>query len=72
MNQRQTELELALASGCGVPVRHINLRGKQALPLWDFTHTEELIVAGYEATCQEIEKWRPASKGPRWLRWGKG
>ncbi len=72
VNQRQTELELALAAGCGVPVRYINLRGKEALPLWDFTRSEELIVAGYEATCQEIETWKPAQKGSRWLPWGRG
>jgi NTE family protein len=70
-NQRQTELELALAAACDVPVHYINLRGKEAQPLWDFSRSEELIVAGYEATSKEIESWKPAHKSSRRLPWGR-
>jgi len=73
VNHRETEMELALAVGCGVPVRHIILRGKEVVPLWDFTHTEELIVTGYEITCEAIETWKSTQKKrPRLFPWARG
>ena len=64
VEQRQTELELALATARGVPVQHIVLRSDEPVPLWDFQHTDDLITCGYEITRlaiagrpQEREAW---------------
>jgi NTE family protein len=56
VEQRQQELELALAGARGIPITHIHLKSKDSIPLWDFQHTDELIAQGYEITRQEIEK----------------
>lgn len=54
IEQRQIDLELELAKARGVPVFHIRLMGSQVVPLWDFHHTDELIVRGYEITQQAL------------------
>jgi len=56
VEQRQQDLELALAEARGIPITHIHLRSKEVVPLWDFQHTDELIAEGYEIARQEIEK----------------
>jgi NTE family protein len=65
VEQRQADLELALAKARRIPVIYIRLKGKEPVPLWDFQHTDELIAQGYEIARQEIEKGftdRPWSK----------
>jgi hypothetical protein len=56
VEQRQQDLELALAEARGIPITHIHLQSKGSVPLWDFQHTDELIAQGYEITRQGIEK----------------
>ncbi|HEX7974310.1 MAG TPA: patatin-like phospholipase family protein, partial [Anaerolineales bacterium] len=65
VQQRQVEMELAMAYACRVPVRRISLVGRYPVPLWDFEHTDELIANGYTLTCQEIERWQ-AGRRPSW------
>ena len=48
--QRQLDLELALAAARRVPVHHLWLRFEHVVALWDFSHTEELMAAGYALT----------------------
>lgn len=52
--QRQVDLEIELAKAQGVPVFYLDLLGREAVPLWDFKHTEELIEQGYQLTQQAI------------------
>jgi len=67
VGQRQINLELALARASGVPVHRIALRAKRPVPVWDFSHTDELIAQGYEIARREIAQWQPR----RWARWRK-
>jgi len=60
VEQRQQDLELALAKAQGIPITHVHLQSKGSVPLWDFQHTDELIAQGYEITRQELEK-QPAN-----------
>jgi NTE family protein len=65
---RQTKLELELAAARNVPVKLIQLFASQQVPIWDFSHTEELIQCGYEITQREMVGWRPKSSS-KWLAW---
>lgn len=65
VQQRQVEMELAMAYACQVPVHQICLMGEHPVPLWDFEHTDALIATGYTTACQEIESWRTKG-GPGW------
>lgn len=56
VEKRQSMLELELAHARGIPTLYIELLGKQPIPLWDFTHSEELISAGYEIAKQELKE----------------
>ena len=56
VEQRQQDLELALASAQGVPVTLLHLQGIDLVPLWDFQHTDALIGQGYQVARQEVEK----------------
>lgn len=56
IEQRQQEMELALAETRGVPVWRIALQGKQPIPIWDFSHTDELIERGYAIASREVER----------------
>lgn len=58
VERRQTDLEIALARSQGALVREIVLRGEVPIPVWDFSHTDELIARGYETACREIARWR--------------
>jgi NTE family protein len=49
VEQRQQDLELALAAARGVPVTLIRLRGKHPILVSDFKHTEALFDLGYES-----------------------
>jgi NTE family protein len=64
VEQRQQDLELALAEARGIPITHIHLRSKDAVPLWDFQHTDELITEGYEIARQELEKRTASNRSP--------
>lgn len=68
VEQRQTDLELALAAARGVPVRHIVLRSDEPVPVWDFQHTDELIARGYEITQRAMAHWA-AERPAWWKRW---
>jgi len=54
IEQRQTEMEMALAAARGVPVRRMVLQGEQPVAIWDFSRTDELIERGYEMARQEM------------------
>jgi len=56
VQKRQLDLELGLAKAQGVPVMYLDLVGKDAVALWDFHRTEELIERGYEITQLAIAK----------------
>ena len=56
--QRQLGLEMELAAARGVSVRHISLRSKPAVPLWDFKNHRELFKVGYETMKNEMSHWR--------------
>lgn len=66
--QRQTQLELSLALSHGVHVLPIHLRAVDPSPVWDFSHTEELIHHGYEITREQIVHWK-TDRQPKWYAW---
>lgn len=68
VEQRQTDLEMALAAERGVEVWHISLMGPEPVQGWDFSHTEELMVHGYITTRAELAR-RRSTPGPWWRRW---
>ena len=65
--QRQTELELALAAARKVSVRYMALCGAEPVAVWDFHRAEELIARGYEIARREIAQWQP-ERPAGWLR----
>ena len=69
VEQRQVNLELALAEARGVPTRHLSLRSGIPIPLWDFHNTERMIAEGYEIAQKEIAAWPspPRSARKPWL-----
>lgn len=71
VERRQAELELALAAARRVPVRHVSLRGKEPVFLWDFQKTEHLIDLGYETMSRELANWQ-AERRPWWRAWLAG
>lgn len=71
VERRQTEMELALAAARRVPVYYLHLRGPASVPLWDFSHADELIEIGYQLAQAEIPRWQAESK-PRFLKWLQG
>ena len=73
VQQRQVEMELALAQARGVNVLHIRLGEYTPPPLWDFSRTGELIGLGYEVTRRELARWRSQRlRRPRpWDNWFK-
>lgn len=62
---RQMYLELALARAQNVPVQIIKFQGEAMVPVWDFSHTEDLITHGYEMAKQTIADWDPAPSSVR-------
>jgi NTE family protein len=67
VSRRQSEMELALAAYRKVPVRRVELVGRENIPLWDFSHAAALIERGYELGQQSIEAWRKQQR-PFWSR----
>jgi NTE family protein len=70
VENRQVEMELALAAARHVRVRHVHLQWKDPVPVWDFSRTADLIQHGYQVMKAEIQGWQP-DKRPWWARWGK-
>jgi NTE family protein len=68
VEQRTSDLECALAQARHIPLRRICLDWEEAVPAWDFSHTDELIVAGYAQTRAAIATW-PAPRRAWWSRW---
>ena len=68
VENRQKELEMALAEAYGVRVRLVHLEGPEPTPLWDFTRSAELIECGYRQMWEVIDSW-PADHRPPWLAW---
>ena len=68
VEQRQLELELALAEARGVPVHRIVLRAATPVALWDFSDPDALIARGYEIARQDIVGWEPDRRAG-WRRW---
>jgi len=68
--QRQMELELALAKARQVPVRRIVLQGEKPVEIWDFGHADALMERGYHIAREEIARWQPDHQPvwPGWLR----
>lgn len=64
VEQRQVNLEKALAAARNVPVRHLSLLGDTPVAVWDFRHTEQLIARGYENALQEIDSWVQEERRP--------
>ena len=67
IEQRQIELELALAKARRMTVRHIRLCGERLTPVWDFQYTDELIAHGYTVTRQAIQQWQNEPRSAWWL-----
>ncbi len=59
VEQRQIEMEMALARAEGVPVHHLRLQAERPVPIWDFGHTETLMAQGYSAAWLGIAQWPP-------------
>jgi NTE family protein len=66
IQQRQIELESSLATARHVPVRKIHLKSHGQVPIWDFSHWDELIAEGYSITVEEIKKWVPEKRPKFW------
>lgn len=54
LSRRHIALETALAETKDIPVSRIELRSPQRIPIWDFTHSNELIQLGYDIASQKI------------------
>ena len=48
VEKRQLDLELELAEARGIPMLYMDLTGETPVPIWDFQHTDELILQGYK------------------------
>lgn len=68
VENRQKEMELALAEAHGVKVRLVHLEGPEPTPLWDFTRSAELIECGYKQMWGAMDSWE-ADHRPPWLAW---
>jgi NTE family protein len=58
VERRQIDLELELAEARGIPLIYFDLMGKLPVPIWDFTHTDDLITQGYDIARRVIESQR--------------
>ncbi len=56
VEQRQVDLELELARARGVPLLYIQLVATRQVPIWDFRHTAQLIVEGYQTAKRLLEQ----------------
>jgi NTE family protein len=58
VERRQIDLELELAEARGIPLLYLDLTGKSPVPIWDFTHSDDLIAQGYDIARNVIEDQR--------------
>jgi NTE family protein len=68
VENRQVEMELALAAALRIRVRRVQLKWQDPIPLWDFTRSADLIQHGYQVMKAEIQSWQP-EKRPWWAMW---
>jgi NTE family protein len=68
IEQREIDLELALAAARTVPVHRISLFTDPPVPVWDFNRTEELFLAGYERARAAMSTWELAPSVQWWAR----
>ncbi|MBP1701492.1 MAG: hypothetical protein H6Q38_599 [Chloroflexi bacterium] len=68
VEQRNSDLEVALAQAKRVPVHRICLRWDEQIPVWDFEHTDTLIAHGEAIARLEIATWQSPRKA-WWSRW---
>lgn len=54
VEQRQFELEIAVAQAHKVKVHMLELQTDQTVPVWDFSRTDELIARGYQITSRQL------------------
>ena len=77
VERRQVGMELALAEARGIPVHHWRFRYRDVIPVWDFSHTEDLMHTGYvqgQAHLLKIQEEGAASEKQRSTTmglWGK-
>jgi NTE family protein len=69
--QREKEMELALAAARHVCVHHIPLQFERPVALWDFSHTNEALERGYQLAREAIARQRLAGGSQRrtWASW---
>jgi NTE family protein len=65
VQNRQLKLELDLADARHIPTCYIRLSPVNSIPLWDFSHTEELMAQGYAITAPAITRW-VEERQPAW------
>src|SRR4030042_2119916 len=58
VEKRYSDLELQLAEARGIPLLYLGLTGILPVPIWDFSHTDELITQGYDIARRAIEDQR--------------
>lgn len=63
IEKRQMELELELARQRDIPILHLRLQPSQPVPIWDFSHTEELLARGYTLAQKALAGWSPQRPG---------
>lgn len=70
VEQRQLELELALAASKGVKVHRLDLLSDFHVPLWQFDFTQELIAVGYQTARKELAEGSLHSlvEQPGWMQ----
>ncbi len=56
IEERQVDLELQVARGQGIPVRHLRLNSTEPVPVWNFRHTAELLSQGYEIAMRALRQ----------------
>jgi NTE family protein len=68
VEQRQLDLELALARANGVAVHRVPLQGEAPHAIWDFQHPDALIARGYALTRTAMAAW-DAERPHGWRAW---
>jgi NTE family protein len=69
VEHRQIDMELALAEARGTPVYHWRFRYRDMIPVWDFSHTEDLFQTGYDQGVKflrTMQATRQAYSSGRW------
>jgi NTE family protein len=61
VERRQVDLEMQLAEARRIPVLYLGLVGENPVPVWDFQHSENLILQGYEIARRIIEEEQPTN-----------